>query len=1080
LQVADFVGDGEQKARKARQYTYAVPYRSDAKKKITVETSLSAQQVGSTIDNSTDSNFSDMSSHDESSDDEVCMSKYSGLEQVFTGTDLLLSALKFQDENSENDTPTSLAAPPMLGIGASQGSPQSAMMSGGVSDSPLNPVSWTISRIQASKAASGKEPTPIKPILVAKRRQHPDATSGDGAVKGNDKGGQVILSLPPKGSRGQQLAPLQDLGRVSDEGEPCVAGGDESGLLGQNVSLKMDICSSKGDAASKEELYVTAKASLKVQEAQLLEQKSEISRLMVLLADYKRELGLAREREGMTKGESGGGAEASGLESASTKIRLLQTQLDEALAQISQKNIVITEMESQIRKLDANVVSSGAELSRCRVRLEEKGMELEGKNQENIHLKEKFDIAHREMALLENDMKECEAQNKRLEQDVQKLQKQCKSVQKDLDEERLRADSEVERQREKATELQGRISDLQGQVSSLSSKFQESQETVLEISEERDRLLLETLHAEVQGNQHTQQNAQELQEAKQSALQAMQRVLILEEGAAKLEKQCRHLGEMLAQREKELEESLTRQRAVERQMNAIEDELQAATSQNRHLQERLLSCEARANKVQDESRRQINEMDVLLQRERTLSEARGQEQLDGRPEFAELEERNRVLLDRIAHLTADHKASADTLTAELQYANARILALEKGEIVKARDLQAASDHIDLRTSERDKLAEQMHLLQERLSKTESELNIAQCSLLETQEALQNERDASTRMVQGLEAKCASASELLETARACQQEEMQMQLECEKQKNEQRIAASEVKNRELQLESLLALQSAEDAVVDLQTQLTASRAETNSLQQMKQESEAENAVLRADFDKALSSTKDTIAQLKDMCARLETTLQTKQTALQTVREEVQTLQLTNGELVESLARLRAECVHMNEAHERIKLQEKEWELERQQWRKERYELEAQIDERAQEKEMERQAEEERKRESEEARQRLLQQIEEAKAVSGGWGGGAEGGEADIAFCNILLGQEEMLRKGLSISESALLDIIEQRFPLLGFHQRERQKHRSQKQECVGKVSKVDCKLVRVFILLVCLSYFAQRSDLSYLT
>jgi len=55
-----------------------------------------------------------------------------------------------------------------------------------------------------------------------------------------------------------------------------------------------------------------------------------------------------------------------------------------------------------------------------------------------------------------------------------------------------------------------------------------------------------------------------------------------------------------------------------------------------------------------------------------------------------------------------------------------------------------------------------------------------------------------------------------------------------------------------------------------------------------------------------------------------------------------------------------------------------------------ELEAQIDERAREKEMQRQAEEERKRESVEARQRILQQIEAAKAVSGGWRGGAEGG------------------------------------------------------------------------------------------
>jgi acetolactate synthase small subunit len=358
-------------------------------------------------------------------------------------------------------------------------------------------------------------------------------------------------------------------------------------------------------------------------------------------------------------------------------------------------------------------------------------------------------------------------------------------------------------------------------------------------------------------------------------------------------------------------------------------------------------------------------------------------------------------LNRIAHLTAEQKASADSLTAA---------EFEKGDMLKVRDLQEASDHLELTTSQRDTLAEKMQLPQERLSTTESELALAssaQCKPLETQEALQNERDASTRMVQGLEAKYASVSE------------ENMQLECKKHKNEQRIAA-EVKHRELQLE----LQSAEEGMLGLQTKLTASRAETYSQQQMKQESEDENTLLKADFDKALSSTKDTIAQLKDKCARSETTLQTKETALQTVKEEVQTLQQTNGELVESLACLRAEYVHINEAHERIKLQENERELERQQWRENRYELETQIDERARDKEMERQAEEERKRESDEARQRILQQIEEAKAVSGGWRGGAEGGGGAHALDSLMYlhrsFQPPEARRNSGVSHSEVLE------------------------------------------------------------
>ena len=113
--------------------------------------------------------------------------------------------------------------------------------------------------------------------------------------------------------------------------------------------------------------------------------------------------------------------------------QLTQQEEDDDLEQDSDRQ------ESQVRDIHASAIASQAELVRCRERLEEKVMELGEKIKENLHLKEKFDTADREMALLENEMKECKAQNKILELEVQKLQKQYTSVQSDLDEERQRA-----------------------------------------------------------------------------------------------------------------------------------------------------------------------------------------------------------------------------------------------------------------------------------------------------------------------------------------------------------------------------------------------------------------------------------------------------------------------------------------------------------------------------------------------------------------------------------------------------------------------------------------------------------------
>jgi len=243
----------------------------------------------------------------------------------------------------------------------------------------------------------------------------------------------------------------------------------------------------------------------------------------------------------------------------------------------------------------------------------------------------------------------------------------------------------AESQREKSAELQGKISDLycnlKDQVSSLSSKLEESQKTVRSISEERDRLLLNTRNAEAQSNQRMQQTEeyaddfeqesdhhniieQELEEAKHSSLQAMQRVLTLEEGIAKLENERRHLGEMVALREKELEESITRQRAVEGQMAANEEH-------TRVLLDRIAHLSADDTAASPESL------------------------------TAELHYAN----ERIRALEKD-KGSAESLTAELQYANERIQALEKGQMLKERYLKEEENRVQL-----DRIAHQHAELQ---------------------------------------------------------------------------------------------------------------------------------------------------------------------------------------------------------------------------------------------------------------------------------------------------------------------------------------------------------------------------------
>ena len=156
------------------------------------------------------------------------------LQQVFTGSDLLQSALKFQsdsDYQSESDTtPKKFAiSPPMLGIGVKltksdklRGTEaENHMTAGGVSESPLNPVSHTVSKLLACKedeASRGTAAPMLSADLAAAKRRVPlagkhlsstptvsKAECKAGMVAGGGGESGIALAHPPGSADGRPV-----------------------------------------------------------------------------------------------------------------------------------------------------------------------------------------------------------------------------------------------------------------------------------------------------------------------------------------------------------------------------------------------------------------------------------------------------------------------------------------------------------------------------------------------------------------------------------------------------------------------------------------------------------------------------------------------------------------------------------------------------------------------------------------------------------------------------------------------------------------------------------------------------------
>ena len=131
---------------------------------------------------------------------------------------------------------------------------------------------------------------------------------------------------------------------------------------------------------------------------------------------------------------------------------------------------------------------------------------------------------------------------------------------------------------------------------------------------------------------------------------------------------------------------------------------------------------------------------------------------------------------------------------------------------------------------------------------------------------------------------------------------------------------------------------------------------------------------------------------------------------------------------------------------FKKKEEEWIREREEWGRETQEFAREREEWKRnaaelklERHMEREVAEDLKRLSVEKKQRIQQEVQDAKASARSGGVKMRAG---CAFCAVLQGQEDMLDKGLTV-ECNLLEIVQQRFPLLG--ELELERNQASKQE-----------------------------------
>ena len=1084
IDVADFVGNGDP-ADVEQARTWSIPCRK-GKRHITIETVCSARPVSThkVVDDSEES--SDIADISDGSDDANMLN----LEQVFTGSDLMISALKFQsdsDYNSESDTsPAKAVSPPMLGIGGGltngvqrqitdgirrklskpgvvrkPDTPSSdgrqAVVKGGVSDSPLNPVSLSVSRIQTARIESSNSQHAC-PLLKDAPKSGTNANNSAAQlnVTTAHKTSGLVANVRPA----TVCSPWS--GRASSEAERNITGEQDRGpnvaSTDEDLGVAMSEITSPKSAAAKEELFQTLKASLKVRESHVLELQSENARLQARLAQAEQDSDLARKapdqrnkidsNAGLTSTGSQDGSQPDAppklgeicarCEGLSADLHRQKTHLKEALEQARAQSLTIQQRDQAIRDSEASAAATASEVVRRKQRMEAR---LEEKEREVEQLTSKFEIADREMVLLESELKESERKNERLLKEVHDLQMYCNGLKNDFEDEVKRAELDANSRerdlkrrknedKERTVRHEDQMTQLQAEISATSIRVSRGEMQVQELRGERDRL-----RREVEMLKESKATAEELVKERDIELgksreHSQQTEHLLSRVEEAYQKVCAELEELKIR----LETSEKGRNQAGDQVHGLQAELEAEKIRNDNLQHLMAADEHKANKIRAELKTQIEEMDGLLAKERLLSLERGQEHQEGQ---SELEGLNQVLSKRVERLTAEQVAanqsklvleahcqrliedvrslkanmlSMETIVQSLESSEQKVqghaqqLQLELYEVATDRDAQAlrfkeqeeelrqfASTVGDLQ-SEVTKCAEEKKMLEDKLQALETERDhlLAQFEndKLLFQEEAQQQRGRERR---------AFGEELVSLKELCQQ--------C---KSHSEVIVQDARNAQVMLSSL--------------------SMDVESLLLLKEQGEEQHVKLNRD----LAHTKDTIAQLKKICSRTEADLMKRQEALQETRDELNAVQQTNDELVEALARLRAENTTLHDAQERLRESEQTWVLERGKWQEEKtaWDQERMLaaEEKAQELERSLAEEEERQQQSDEARLRIQREMEEAKSLGGGAGGSSTGGSLSCPICAILQAQEDMLVKGLS-AECALLDMLQQRFPLL---------------------------------------------------
>ena len=1074
IDIADFVGSSDPAQTQPQARSWSVPCRK-GDKHITIETICSARPVSTRKEEqSEESSVSDMSTHGGSDDESTVdlMKVKAHVQKTFTGTDVMLSALKYQDGGSVDSsavatpqTPVGVISPPMLGIGAG---------AAGVSESPLNPVSLTISRL-----TSDVDPTAV-----------PSKVEDSGAIRPS----LTSLRLPGE----LRTAPVLPTEVTSSSGEADAAGfrvnkdivvrlsspkkkqqwEDEEGWFGNDIgkteflSPKCEMQRDESDRSSETVGSLLPHRKFQELEFELETRTNDLAASALQLEKRAQELRAKDDRIAELEMKMKK-LEAKCEETERQHNSVLEERKEEYTRQIEQKTRELEEREKEHGRVQAEIVASGAkELERLAAK---HATSLADAEEETRRCKDKFAIADHEMAVMEKELADAADKANSLEGEVSRLQALCDKLTADLDDEMQRAEKEAdialelsaravaehERERElerkKAMAQQDLIASQQEELKALSQRAETCEEALLEATKDR-----ELLRDQLDLQRQREEEILRLGEARALELKCAQdQVEQWRAASAEQERECATLKEDVARRDLLLAESRKTSEEEAQKMHEeitrFEAKLRDKMARCNGLEERLLAEQAEADSSINELKTRLHETEKLLvENERSANREHKQQQAQQaqqlQQEIEKFQGRNRVLTDRVARaeLSAEQSIARARQGEEARAAlEQRIGSLEAQVEASNKEVIKASEAAMLSGTRMEELERERAEYQDREQENGSkmcglreELNVERSTLAAIRIQLEGstaELDQLRTDFSSLEREHAAGTQHLETVQERLEEaertrtlqERTLQESCEAREGLTKDV-SELRQRCSEMEMSLAakekdMQALAEKARNVEVQLRRSQAELEALQEAKVAAEEEVSSVKR-------QNKETIAQHKNLCSRLEADLQSKQALLVSVREEAIAAKETSSQLSMELDEIKRQEKVLKSEREEFEQQRSKWQKERIAWEENmenREATSAQVREKMEMTEaMTR--EQENATDPKESEHKMLEQVQETKEKEQG-GGVKSDGSCD--FCSMLKAQEEMLLKGLG-THCAMLDVLAQKFPSLGARESQR--------------------------------------------